>query len=386
MKKRYLTILIILLAIGFAAVTTSLYINGTIRFGFNSEDYKIIFTKAVLDGVDKSDTIIKDNGISIEYETNVLTTIGTSSKLEFVVKNSSSQYDAKLTINCELENPQYSEYYRIDETIPDIVKAGLTVDGEVEVTLLKSSVSAITEKFKCTITATAFLDEDDEPKVCAPQEVCDSITHTCFIDSNCNNKLDKFEEVIIDTEHFFLLSESDEETLTLFTKYNINTSTNLQYEDTTLGTVEFSSGVYWECPDSSCKNEDGKYLNLNEPDSELATVVNAAKAYATNFGSGFTARLLTYEEMAIFGELPNLGGSITGEEDILKIATGIYESGQYLRYWLASGYEVASDTIPTGRVWGVSYGAYLSYLYYSTSSEFGIRPIIQAPRNLIFSE
>ena len=386
MKKRYLMTFIVLLSIGFAAIATTLTINGTIKFGFNDKDYKIIFSKAVLDGVDKSESIIKDNGLSIEYETNVLTVIGTSSNLEFVVKNSSTQYDAKLSINCEVENPQYADYYTMEKSLPNIVKAGLTVEGNVKVTLIKSTVASIREKFKCTITTTAFLEEDEEPKVCTSQKICDSVTNTCFMDSNCNNKLDKFEEVIIGTEHFFLISGSSAESLTLFTKYNINTSTNLQYEDTTLNTTAFSEGVYWECPSASCKDENGKYLNLNELSSNQAIVVNAAKAYATNFGEGFTSRLLTYEEMGVFGELPNLEGSITGDEDILRIATGMYGEGQFLKYWLASGFEVATDSHSAGRVWGSGYGAFLSYVTYDMSFSFGVRPILEAPRNLIISD
>ena len=48
MKKRNIIILIFLLVIGFAAVSTTLVINGNLNIGYNTEDFEsgVIFTKA----------------------------------------------------------------------------------------------------------------------------------------------------------------------------------------------------------------------------------------------------------------------------------------------------------------------------------------------------
>lgn len=49
-KRKFIFILIILLGIGFAAVSTSLIINGVVGIAGNPNDFDVIFTEAVING------------------------------------------------------------------------------------------------------------------------------------------------------------------------------------------------------------------------------------------------------------------------------------------------------------------------------------------------
>ena len=61
MKKRSAIIVaIVFMMIGFAAVSTSLIINGNARVSENNEDFSVIFTKASLDGEDVYSSIVDD--------------------------------------------------------------------------------------------------------------------------------------------------------------------------------------------------------------------------------------------------------------------------------------------------------------------------------------
>lgn len=116
-------IIVLLLAIGFAAVTTTLYINGTIKFGANQKDFddNLTFTAAKLEYSDTAKpakvhgtdgvTLIQEGGKTIEFTVDPLTVPGETATLTYKIENK-SQYNAKLrAIDCKVakdvttENP-----------------------------------------------------------------------------------------------------------------------------------------------------------------------------------------------------------------------------------------------------------------------------------------
>lgn len=104
-------VLVLFLAIGFAAVTTTLVINGTINFGANADNFKenLIFTDAKLEYSDTAKTavttgLVSDDGKSIDFTTDTLTMIGETATLTYEITNN-SQYDADLQeIACTVKN------------------------------------------------------------------------------------------------------------------------------------------------------------------------------------------------------------------------------------------------------------------------------------------
>lgn len=119
--KKSIIVLVVLLAIGFAAVSTTLYINGVIHLGANETDFQnnLVFTRASLDYSDDAKTDIQnvtgagaegdklrilDNGKSISFTTETLKSIGESVTLSYDITNN-SQYGAEFTgITCDVYN------------------------------------------------------------------------------------------------------------------------------------------------------------------------------------------------------------------------------------------------------------------------------------------
>ena len=154
-NKKLLLAALLLLGVGFAAVSTTLYINGNVAIGTNAEDFDVRFTKAVLDGTEISTTAISEDGKTITYGTNDLSIVGDKSILDFEVTNNSELYDAEVSIECSAEGEKNS-YYAITKEVASTIVAKTTEAGKVEVELTTATVDDITESFTCTLTAQAI--------------------------------------------------------------------------------------------------------------------------------------------------------------------------------------------------------------------------------------
>ena len=93
-KKGLIFALIILMSVGFAAVTTTLIINGRTTIAENEEDYQVYFSGAVVDKEDYTNEIISKDKKTITFET-ILKSKDEISTLEYEVTNASTIYDAK---------------------------------------------------------------------------------------------------------------------------------------------------------------------------------------------------------------------------------------------------------------------------------------------------
>ena len=139
-------ILVALLAIGFAVVTTNLIINGTARLDGNI-DGLVYFTKAIPE-TGGTATIEPNARKTITYSTKDLAVVGDKAVLDYTVLNDSSQYDVDVTMSIEFVNAAtVNEYFDItytgfepatnenDHKVRIIGKQ--SADGKVEVRLKK---------------------------------------------------------------------------------------------------------------------------------------------------------------------------------------------------------------------------------------------------------
>ena len=159
MKKRAsIVVAILLLAVGFAAISTTLVINGSAKVGENTEDFDVIFTKASLDGTDVYDTVIDSTKKIINFTTSDLKTLNQKSVLTYEVTNNSSNYDAEVEVNCKIKDSTAAKYTSIENILEGnatVIKAKETVNGTLTVTLNKTATEEVTEEYTCTITANA---------------------------------------------------------------------------------------------------------------------------------------------------------------------------------------------------------------------------------------
>ncbi len=158
MRKRNVIILIFLLLIGFASVTSTLVINGNLNIGYN-EDFSssVVYTRAETeDGTAE----INQNEKNITFETKKLENVSETATLEFDVTNKSRNYNASVTINCGLKEnfESFSEYLNIetDITSPFKLESSETKTGRLVVTLKKAYDKALetTAEIECKLVAT----------------------------------------------------------------------------------------------------------------------------------------------------------------------------------------------------------------------------------------
>ena len=158
MKKRNIMIIVFMLIIGFAAVSTTLVINGNLNIGYN-EDFSssVVYTRAETeDGTAE----INQNEKNITFETKKLENVSETATLEFDVTNKSRNYDAEVTINCGLKEnfESFSEYLNIETDIvsPFKLESSETKTGRLVVTLKKAYDKALetTAEIECKLVAT----------------------------------------------------------------------------------------------------------------------------------------------------------------------------------------------------------------------------------------
>ena len=151
-NKKFLFISLLILAIGFAAVSTTLYISGNLVLGTNKSDFDIYFNKAILDDVDVYENVISEDKRTITFTTKNLKTIGDKSILEYQVMNNSRGYDAKVEVNCNLSDNRYVSY---TNTLNDTILAQTVEDGVLTVTLDKVSTEEVEETITCNLVYNA---------------------------------------------------------------------------------------------------------------------------------------------------------------------------------------------------------------------------------------
>ena len=161
------------LAVGFAAVTTTLVINGTLSIGPDGEgfDSDVIFSKSkIVDGTGTS--FISADGKSLNFNVELME-LGTEVDLRYDILNKNRQYDAKGTVSCDFvdETNAYNGYITITETPKEFsVNGGTKTTGHVLVKLVRSfagdeTIDYANIEFKCVIKLEANERDDLAPEV-----------------------------------------------------------------------------------------------------------------------------------------------------------------------------------------------------------------------------
>ena len=157
-KKSMLIIAILLMSIGFAAISTTLVINGNAKVSENNEDFSVIFTAASLDGKDVYSSVVDNTKKIITFETSELKALNQTSVLTYEVTNNSSNYDAEVNVTCVPKNGTTAKYTSIKNSLENdaiVVKAKTSANGTLTITLDKTSTESVTEEYTCKLEFTA---------------------------------------------------------------------------------------------------------------------------------------------------------------------------------------------------------------------------------------
>ena len=153
-KKSMLIIAILLMSIGFAAISTTLIINGNAKVSENNEDFSVIFTAASIDGKNVYSTAVDETKKTITFETSELKTLNQTSILTYEVTNNSSNYDANVTVTCVPKEGTTAKYTSIKNKLENdatVVKAKETLNGTLTVTLDKVATEEVKEEYTCKL-------------------------------------------------------------------------------------------------------------------------------------------------------------------------------------------------------------------------------------------
>ena len=162
-RKSAIIVAILIMCIGFAAISTTLIINGAAKVGENTNDFSVMFTSASLDGQDVYANVISEDKKTITFETNDLKTLNQTSVLNYEVTNNSANYDAEVSVNCKTKENTTAKYTSITNELENnttVVKAKESVNGTLAVTLNKTATEEVREEYVCTLAFNAV--ERDE--------------------------------------------------------------------------------------------------------------------------------------------------------------------------------------------------------------------------------
>ena len=169
MKRRSaLIIAILVMTIGFAAISTTLIINGSAKVSENTDDFSVIFTSASLDGTDVYGNVISEDKKTITFETHDLKTLNQTSVLNYEVTNNSANYDAEVSVNCKVKENTTAKYTSIKNELENnatVIKSKTSINGAVTVTLDKVAIEEVSEEYTCKLEFSAVERENTVDKL-----------------------------------------------------------------------------------------------------------------------------------------------------------------------------------------------------------------------------
>lgn len=174
MRKRRIMILVVLLVIGFAAVSTTLIMNGSVNLGFNENEFDVYFSEATLNGEDKKTEFISSDGKTLTFNTQNLSLVGDQAVVYYEVTNASRHYDAEVKLVCDdFEN----EYVSVTNVLnASVIEAQSSADGVLIAELVKASVESQSVDLTCRITA----NPTSRDSVAEDAEVGDVTTYSLY--------------------------------------------------------------------------------------------------------------------------------------------------------------------------------------------------------------
>jgi len=372
-KRSSILVLILLLVIGFAAVSTTLVINGTLNINGNADDFDVYFSAATItDG----GTVTGVGTKTLTFSTQTLKSVNETSAIDYTVYNDSTEYDADVTISCVASTT--SDYFTVTSTF----------DGESVTNVANTSAitMAAQEKKNGKIVIKqikAYAEEDDL-----------SVTYTCTInaipaskstivdkvwtlsnDADSDGEADVGDLITIGTESFYVIS-NDGTNIKALAQYNLyvggyyydgddGSSNYIKYGEEATG-LQNSTMIGWNTSGASSSNPyKGVTAFSNTSNKYSGSIVegyvDTYVEYLNSMNADITASSLITKE-----ELNDLGCSTSSHTCSESPYAWTYSSS----YWVGSGTQ-------TKTVWRVSTNAdFYDNVSCTFAYTYGVRPVI----------
>lgn len=363
-KKSLMMATIILMSIGFAAISTTLIINGSTTISENNDDFDVIFTAASRDGEDVYNSVVDSTKKTLTFETKELKFLNQVNLFGYKITNNSSNYDAKVRVVCGPKANTTTNYTTIENNLDgktNVIKAKEFMTGTFIIKLIKTATENVTEEYTCTLQVNAVernsLGTDNNSTI--------TKTGTNIGDQIC-----------LDTECFYIINNTGDN-YTMLAKYNLyvggrydgdleeyvpygNEQTGLQDASMTghNGVVAYSENG------NSYGNSSAKENYINRYISKL----EALKFNGINFNYD-NVRLITKDELI------SLGCSIDDYTCDASAYSWIYSSS----YWTMTPVENGPEAVYTVS----SSGEFSDEAPASKFNAFGIRPVVVIPKSIV---
>lgn len=100
MNRKVVLITLFFLTVGFAAVSTNLFIDVKTALAYKKDDLNVYFSGGYIDNADYTNEIVSEDKSKIIYTAVELKEAGSSIKVSYDITNESTQYDALISITC----------------------------------------------------------------------------------------------------------------------------------------------------------------------------------------------------------------------------------------------------------------------------------------------
>ena len=379
-RKSAIIVAILIMCVGFAAISTTLVINGNAKVSENSEDFSVIFTSASLDGTDVYANVISQDKKTINFSTNELKTLNQTSVLTYEVTNNSSNYDAEVQVTCKVKGDATAKYTSIKnefEGNATKVLAKETLNGKLTVNLEKMATEEVREEYVCVLTFNAL--ERNELGTKHP-----------LITKTGENIGD---EVCIESECFYIL-DNEGDKFKLFAKYNLYIG-NI-FDGTSVKAIDNPTGL------QTSEALGLQYNNGSTIYPAIGTTAFSAKdnVYSTSLVKSYAEDYL--QKLSLFNlDISNITVKLIDKTEIEKLIN----KGNSLNYgslsttasdltgkeWIysTSYWTMTSYTSSNYSVWYMLSNGNFNYDYSATDSRYnnnkyyGVRPVLIIDKELI---
>ena len=366
MKRKLFGLLLILMVVGFAAVSTTLYLNGSTLVRAYKEDFRVYYSDAKVNGVQDLTVVTDETHLTF---TTTLDTLGETYVLDYDVTNGSKNYDAALTMVCTGGNDYLSVTNEFDTSAN--LEALQTRSGKLTLKLSKSYTGDdLDVSIRCTISGTAVertsLGEGEAAKPLYPS--CEWI----YSDTDNSGDISIGDKYQLCNESFNVIS-LENNNVKLFASKVIDQSFKQTNSTNSSGYGRvFSKTPTWE-------NVPGpKEVDVFEHSKNGSRYLNGYKDYLINVSgiSEYDVDLIT------FGELSSLG--CDGTSDYAFKFDLTCENSGYAD-WLLNGqmWWTKSTSTGTSKYLWIIKPAGTCWTVTPNTGNVGFRPVVTVPMNLL---
>lgn len=375
MKLKKILLLVLLLVIGFASVSTALFMNGKVGISANNSDFDIIFTDASIS--DDGSVSISPSKKEIVFSSSKLINLDDEVVVDYKIKNTSTQYDADVTINCSTAENEYISIKNelANQLISDTFQITLEAQEEKSGSLIASLIKAYSGDdasvdVTCKIIGNAIeRDNINEPDYCdISNPPITEINSWLWKDNDCSKDLSIGDLITIDTESFYIYNlEGD--TIKALAEYNLyvgNTCTSGATSSCT--TLQNSTGLQDSRAIGYGTTPRIGTVKFGDSNSYSSSVV---KSYIDQYAVKMSKKEpnITNVRLITKDELVELGC----EKTCITAPKFTYNTS----YWTSTAHPDYNN-----RIWFVySFGSF-GAVYINYDFEMGVRPVIEISKSV----